>query len=255
MKERIFIKKAKEQSQIEEYIRKEFATAKCGDIVVNYTPLGVRIVIYTVAPGLVIGAGGSKIRDAVENLRLKFGIENPQIDVQKITNPDMDPNVVAQSIAAALEKNVNFRRLGKFYTERIMRSGAIGCEIVISGKISGERGRKERFIAGYLKKCGDPALKDVKRGFAVANPPLGNIGVLVKIMITHSDKRIIVKRPEKIEESAGAALEKEPVLEEKKKPRRKKKKEEAEETVHTVELEGVGKVEDPHTEVEGETVG
>ncbi|MFH1631167.1 MAG: 30S ribosomal protein S3 [Candidatus Aenigmatarchaeota archaeon] len=251
MKERLFIKKAKEQIQIEEFVRKEFASAKCGDVIVNYTPLGVRVVISTVAPGLVIGAGGGRIKEVVDILKTKYGVENPQIDVQKITNPDIHPVIVAQSIAAALEKNVNFRRLGKYYLERTMKAGAIGCEIVMSGKISGERGRKERFIAGYLKKCGEPALRDVEKGFAVANPPLGNIGILVKIMVRHSDKRIIVTKPEvpvvleEITESDVGA----------KKKRGRKNKEEDTEPVRTEEIEGVGKVEDPHIEIAGETVG
>ncbi len=189
MKERIFIQKAKEHVNLEEFIRKQFAGVKCSNIEVQYTPIVTRIIIHTVTPGLVIGAGGERIRETVEKIKDQFKIENPQIDVQKIERPNLDPSIVAQSIAMSLENSVNYKRLGKFYVEKIMDAGAIGCEIIMSGKLSGERSRRERFTEGYLKKCGETASRFVSKGFAVATPKLGNIGVTVKIMM---------KRPEPI---------------------------------------------------------
>ena len=208
MKERLFIKKAKEKIQLQEALWKEFSDVKCGEIEVNYTPLGARIVIHTASPGLVIGSGGEKIREVSEKLRTQFGLENPQIDVQKVSNPDIEPKIVAQSIAGALARGMNIKKIGNFYLDRVMRAGAIGCEIVIKGKLGGEKSRSERFISGYLKKCGEPAQRDVIKGFAVALPKLGKIGVTVSIMITHSDKKIIVVRNDPVEvapqESAAA---------------------------------------------------
>ncbi|MFA4819718.1 MAG: 30S ribosomal protein S3 [Candidatus Aenigmatarchaeota archaeon] len=194
MRERLFIKKAKEQVRLEEFIRKQFAQAKCGDIEVQHTPVVTRIVLHTTTPGLIIGSGGERIKETVEILRKDFGIENPQIDVQNIDNPDLDPNIVSQTIATSMESGVNFKKLGNYYMQRIMASGAIGCEIVLSGKVSGQRSRRERFISGYLKKCGEPAKRDVAVGFALANPRLGNIGVTVKIMLRRSE--LSIKIPE-----------------------------------------------------------
>lgn len=195
MKERLFIKKAKEQIQLQEFLHKEFVGIKCSLIDVAYTPLGVRITVHTTSPGLVIGHGGDKIRDVSEKLKKVFGLENPQIDVQKISNPDMDPLIVSQSIAAALEKGMNPKKIGNYYLERVMRAGAIGCEIVIKGKLGGEKARSMRFITGYIKKCGEPAQRDVIKGQATALPKLGDIGITTSIMVTHSDKKIIVQRP------------------------------------------------------------
>jgi len=183
MKERIFIKHAIQQIELEEYLRNYFALAKHGDIEVQYTPLGVRIIIHTITPGLIIGSGGEKIKQAVEEIKKRFGIDNPQIDVQKIENPFLDPKIVSQQIADAIEKGVNYKRVGAYYLSKVMESGAVGCEIKLSGKLGGARGRTERFTAGYLKKCGDPAFKDVLKGFTVASPKLGSIGVTVKIMV------------------------------------------------------------------------
>jgi len=183
VKERIFIQHAKEQTQLEEFLKDYFKLAKHGDIEIQHTPVGTRIIIHTVTPGLIIGAGGERIKEAIKIIKEKFGFENPQIDVQKIDKPFLDPKIVAQNIAEAIERGINYKRIGSYYVSRIMESGAIGCEIVFSGKFAGARGRKERFTAGYLKKCGDPAEKDVLKGFVVANPKLGSVGVTVKIMI------------------------------------------------------------------------
>jgi len=202
MKGRIFIEKAKEHVALEEFLKKQFAQAKLGSIEVQHTPVVTRIIIYTTTPGLIIGTGGERVKEASEFLKKKFGIENPQIDVQKIPNPDMEPNIVAQSIASSIENGVNYKRLGNFYIQKIMQAGAIGCEIVISGKVSGERSRKERFAVGYLKKAGDTAERDVIKGFATATPRLGNISVTVKIMIRYSKpqlEEIVEEKEEEIE--------------------------------------------------------
>jgi small subunit ribosomal protein S3 len=222
MKERIFIQKAKEHTDMEEFIRKQFAQARCGNIEVQHTPIMTRIIIYTTTPGLVIGSGGERIREILEKLKKEFSMENPQIDVQKIENPDMDPHIVAQSIANSVENGINAKRLGNYYVSRIMKAGAIGCEIVLSGKLSGERSRKERFFAGYLKKCGEPAEKDVIKGFAVASPKLGSIGVTVKIMV---NKPSVILKETLPEEKPEIEIEKVAPPIEEEKPEELKKEE------------------------------
>ncbi|MBI4895769.1 MAG: 30S ribosomal protein S3 [Candidatus Aenigmarchaeota archaeon] len=199
MKERLFIKKMKEQVFMKEFIREYFADSRCGEIEIQYTPIGTRIIVFTTSPGLVIGAGGERIRELSEKLTKDYGIENPQIDVQKIQEPDLDPHIVANGIAGGLENRVNFKRLGKYYLERIMNAGAIGVEIIIKGKLGGEKARKERFVAGYIKKSGEPKEKDVVFGRSIARPALGAVAVNVSIMIRHSDKKIVIKREEPVE--------------------------------------------------------
>lgn len=194
MKERIFIQKARDQVSLEQFVRSRFKDARTGMIEIQYTPIVTRIIIHTVTPGLIVGSGGERIRQMVEELKKNFSIKNPQIDVQRIENQFLDPNVVAQNIAQQIERGTNFKRLGEFYVSKIMQSGATGCELVLAGKLSGQRSRTERFSAGYLKKCGDPARKDVMKGFALANPKLGNIGIKVKIMLKHKEiSKTIIK--------------------------------------------------------------
>jgi small subunit ribosomal protein S3 len=207
MKERIFIQKAKEQISLEEFIRFQFRQAKVGDIEIQHTPVVTRIILYTTTPGLVIGTGGERIKEIVDEIKKRYKIDNPQIDVQKINDADLDPQIVAQSIASQVESGVNYKRLGNYYLDRIMQAGATGCEIIISGKLSGERSRRERFYAGYLKKCGEPAMRDVMRGFALANPKLGNIGVTVKIMLTQPEQLLKLSK-EKVVKNGNTQDEK-----------------------------------------------
>ena len=181
MKERLFIEKSKEEVDIEEFIRSELKNTKCGSIEIQTTPLMTRIIVYTTTPSLVIGSGGQRIKEISEKLKDKFSIENPQIDIQKIDNQFKDAKVVATSIAIQIESGINYKRLGNFYVERVMEFGAIGCEIIITGKMMGERSRRERFNAGYIKKCGNTAKTDVDTAYVVATPRLGNIGIWVKI--------------------------------------------------------------------------
>ena len=202
MKERIFIQKAKEQIELEEFIRSQFRQAKVGDIEIQHTPVVTRIVLYTTTPGLIIGSGGERIKEMAETIKSKYKIDNPQIDVQKIDDADLDPVISAQSIANQIEGGVNYKRLGNYYLDRIMQAGATGCEIIITGKLSGERSRRERFYAGYLKKCGEPARREVMKGFALANPKLGNIGVTVKIMTTRPDNIMSIREPQPRNEEA-----------------------------------------------------
>ncbi len=238
MKERLFIQKSKEHVKLEEFIRKQFNQAKVGSIDVQYTPVVTRIILYTTTPGLIIGSGGERIKETVELLKKTYGIENPQIDVQKIDNPDIDPNIVAQSIAASLENGVNFKKLGNYHLQRVMDAGAIGCEIVVSGKLSGQRGRRERFIAGYLKKCGETANRDVAKGFALANPRLGNIGVTVSIMLKHTELALNISEKATEQEAEVVA---EQVAEEVKEEPKEKVEEEIKEVVEeTTPKEEVG---------------
>ena len=244
MKERIFIQKMKEHTELEEFIRKQFSQARCGSIEVQHTPIMTRIIIHTTTPGLVIGSGGERIKEMLDKLRQIFDLENPQIDVQRIENPDKDPYIVAQSIANSIENGIHFKRLGNYYVSRIMKAGAVGCEIVFSGKFSGQRGRKERFSAGYLKKCGEPAERDVLKGFAIASPKLGSVGITAKIMVNKPSvilkkeseiKEVKEAEPEELVEEKPAEAEKEeerkelekevpPIAVEEKKPKKRKKK-------------------------------
>ena len=180
--ERIFIKQGLKRAELEEYLEKELERSGYGGVDIRRIPTGTRVALYVERPGMVIGRKGRSIKQLTDELAQKYGLENPQVEVVEIKVPELSAPVMAKRIAFALERGINYRRVGYTTLRRIMRAGAKGAEIVISGKLSGERSRTGRFYDGYLKKAGEPALKFVSYGFAVAKLKPGVIGVKVRIM-------------------------------------------------------------------------
>jgi small subunit ribosomal protein S3 len=89
---------------------------------------------------------------------------------------------MAQRLANALERGWYFRKAGQSTLQRVMDTGALGCEVILAGKLTGPRSRTEKFLAGYIKHCGKPAEELVTKGYAVAKRKLGIIGVKVLIV-------------------------------------------------------------------------
>jgi len=177
-----FIQKGLKNSQINEYLESTLQRAGYGGMEIAKTPMGTQIVLKAEKPGMVIGKSGKKIREITAALKANFDLDDPQIDVQEINEPDLNAQIVADRLANALERGWYFRKAGHTTVDRIMSSGALGAEIVLSGKVTGARGRVEKFNRGYIKHNGEPAAEIVDRGQSVAILKLGTIGVNVKII-------------------------------------------------------------------------
>jgi small subunit ribosomal protein S3 len=178
-----FIKLKKEEYGIKEYIKRNLGKGKISRLDIEYTPVGEKIIIFTAKPGLVIGRKGEKIEELTTFLKTRFKLENPHIEIQEITNPLFDSQLVADEIAMALERmgNLKFKVIAYKKLQEIMRAGALGCELRLSGKLPSERAKSWRFAEGYLKKAGESA-KEVGRSQAVGLTKTGIIGVKVAIM-------------------------------------------------------------------------
>lgn len=177
-----FIENGLQRSQIDEFFEEELGRAGYGGMDVAKTPMGTQIVLKAEKPGMVIGKGGENIRKVTTALEEKFNLEDPQIDVQEVEEPDLNARIVADRLANALERGWYFRKAGHTTIDRIMDSGALGAEIVLSGKVTGARSRVEKFNRGYIKHNGEPAEEVVDHGQGVAVMKLGTIGVDVKII-------------------------------------------------------------------------
>lgn len=203
-----FISESIKRTEIDEFLQKKLERAGYGGVDISKTPLGTHVVIYAMRPGLVIGRGGETIKELATTLEQHFKISNPQISVSEIEVPELNAFVVASKIASALERGVHFRRAGFWAINQVMAAGALGVEIVISGKLRTERAHFEKFRAGYFPRCGDPALKYMRKAeFHVQLKP-GIFGVKVKIMPPDAkfpDKIEIVEMPP--EESVETAEE------------------------------------------------
>ena len=180
--EQQFIDNGLQRSQIDEFFATELGRAGYGGMDLAKTPMGTQIVLKAEKPGMVIGKGGKNIRKITRELEERFALDDPQIDVQEVEEPDLNARIVADRLANALERGWYFRKAGHTTIDRIMDSGALGAEIVLSGKVTGARSRVEKFNRGYIKHNGEPADEIVDKGQGVAVMKLGTIGVTVKII-------------------------------------------------------------------------
>jgi len=167
---------------LKEYLMKAVDRAGFGGVEVQRTPMGTRVTLITERPGIVIGRRGAAIKMLTTAIEKDFKFDNPQVEVQEVDNPNLNAQIMAEKLAFALERGWHFRRAGHSTVRRVMDSGARGCHVVIAGKLTGERHRTEKFKEGYIKFCGEPKLKFVRQGFAVAKLKPGVIGVKVEIM-------------------------------------------------------------------------
>ena len=182
MQEKQFIEKGARKVRLDEFLADELEGAGYSQSDLVRTPTSTKIVIYAQRPGLVIGRGGSRINELTDDIEDEFDFENPQIEVNEIEEPDADANVVADSIADWLQKGGHAKRVGYTYLRRMKEAGVIGAEIEVTGKLSGNRGRTEKFNYGYVKRCGNTSKDNVQKGYALARTRPGAIGVKVRIM-------------------------------------------------------------------------
>lgn len=180
--EKQFIDKGINKSNLEEFFEEEYGRAGYAGCEIRRTPMGVKLTIYADKPGLIIGRGGSRINEVREKLEEKFGFEDPQLDVQEIEQPELNAKIMAKEIKNAIESGASYRRVANGVLRSIIERGAVGAEIRVSGKLSGARGRTEKFQNGYLKSCGEPARKLVQEAVEHAKTKPGTIGVKVRIM-------------------------------------------------------------------------
>jgi small subunit ribosomal protein S3 len=182
MIEKDFVTEGLKRTKIDEYLQSELERAGYGGMEVQVTPLGTMVVVYAERPGMVIGRGGKTVRGITQNLKTKFDLENPQVEVKEVDVPELNPKIMAYKIANMLQRGMHFRRVAYTTIRRIMGAGAQGVEVTISGKIRGARSATAKFSDGYIKKCGEPSIRLVKQGFATVQLKPGVLGIYVRIM-------------------------------------------------------------------------
>jgi len=183
MEEKKFVGFKKEELGVKEYVKNSLGKGRISNVSIEFTPVGEKIIIATSKPGLVIGRRGEKIEELTHVLKKRFRLDNPHIEIKEIKNPILDAQLVADEIALLLERQgaLKFKIIAYKMLTQIMDAGALGAEIVLSGKLPAERAKSWRFAQGYLKKTGEPA-KVVDRAMSQAITIPGVVGIKVSIL-------------------------------------------------------------------------
>ncbi len=180
--ERKFIKENIRRHLLKEHLFRETQRAGFGGLDVARTPLGTHITLIAERPGMVIGRRGATINRLTDEVENDFGFDNPQIEVQEAEVPALNPGIMAQKLSIALEKGWHFRRAGHSTVMRIMDAGARGCQVEISGKLTGDRHRTVKFRQGHIKYCGEPKHQWMRVAITTAAKKSGVLGLKVLIM-------------------------------------------------------------------------
>ncbi len=234
MIERSIVQDKFNEYNVSEFIKKELNDVPIKEISLEKNPLGERIIIYTSAPGLVIGREGSNIKRLTEVLREQFNLENLQIKIGEVDNMFLSAKIVARRIANDLANfgSQKFRLTGFKAVSNIMNAGAMGVEIRITGKLPAARAKSWRFSRGYLKKTGYVSDFLIDKAIDKVTLKTGVVGIKVSIMLPNTplpdkieylENVIPADVKEKIEKEVAKETPEEVKVEKKEKEVREKK--------------------------------
>lgn len=168
-----------EDFKIRKFLKQRLGHAGVSKIEIERSNKRVRLRIFTARPGIVIGKKGAEIAQLKKDLG-KVVSQEVLIDIQEVRKPELEAQLVAESVAQQLERRVAFRRAMKKGVTSAMRFGAEGVKIICSGRLGGaEMARTEWYKEGRIPL--HTLRADIDYGFAEANTTYGKIGVKVFI--------------------------------------------------------------------------
>lgn len=168
-----------EDLKIRKFIKTKAFTAGVSKVVIERAANRVKVVIHTAKPGMIIGRGGAGIEEMKKSLKELSG-KQIDINIAEVRTPDLDAQLVAENIAAQLERRIAFRRAMKQSIQRTMRMGAKGIKVMCGGRLGGaEIARSEAAREGSIPL--HTLRADIDYGTAEAHTTYGLIGVKVWI--------------------------------------------------------------------------
>jgi small subunit ribosomal protein S3 len=172
-----FSKMLGEDLKVREYLRKKLRSASVGRIVIERPAKNARITIYSARPGVVIGKKGEDIETLKTTLQKMLGVP-VHVNIEEIRKPELDAQLISDSITQQLEKRIMFRRAMKRAMQNAMRLGAQGIKIMSAGRLNGiEIARTEWYREGRVPL--HTLRADIDYGFSEAKTTYGVIGVKV----------------------------------------------------------------------------
>lgn len=173
-----FAKYIKEDNVIRTFIKKKYYACSISKIVIERTAKRVIISIHTSRPGILIGQKGAGVENLKKEVMKLTKAESVSINIKEIRNPDTDATLVAESIAAQLEKRVHFRRAMKMAMQKALKLVVKGIKTMVAGRLDGaDIARTEHYNQGSLPL--QTLRADIDYGFAEAKTTFGMIGVKV----------------------------------------------------------------------------
>ncbi len=165
--------------QVREFLRKKLVNASVSRIQIERPPNEVKVIIHSARPGIVIGKKGEDIERLSQEVSDMMGLR-AKVSVREIRKPELDANLVAESVAQQIERKIMFRRAMKRAVTNSMRLGALGIKINVSGRLNGaEIARSEWYREGRVPL--HTLRADIDYGIANSNTTYGVIGVKVWI--------------------------------------------------------------------------
>lgn len=165
--------------QVRNFLRKKLEGAMVSHIYIERPTGAAKITIHSARPGIIIGKKGEDIESLQKELTKLMGVP-AQVNIQEISQPDLDAHLVAEGIASQLERRVMFRRAMKRAVQNSMRSGAQGIKVELSGRLGGaEIARTEWYREGRVPL--HTLRADIDYASVRAETTYGTIGVKVWI--------------------------------------------------------------------------
>ena len=175
---RAFAPMLAEDIKVRAYLKGKLAHASVGRVLIERPAKDARITIFSARPGVVIGKKGEEIESLKAELRRILGVQHVHVNIEEIRKPEIDAQLIADSIAQQLEKRIMFRRAMKRAMQNAMRLGAQGIKIMSAGRLNGaEIARTEWYREGRVPL--HTLRADIDYGFGEAHTTYGVIGIKV----------------------------------------------------------------------------
>jgi small subunit ribosomal protein S3 len=167
-----------EDIKVRDFLKKKLAHASVGRVLIERPAKDARITIFSARPGVVIGKKGEEIESLKAELRRIMGVQQVHVNIEEIRKPEIDAQLIADSIAQQLEKRIMFRRAMKRAMQNAMRLGAQGIKIMSAGRLNGiEIARTEWYREGRVPL--HTLRADIDYGLGEAKTTYGVIGIKV----------------------------------------------------------------------------
>ncbi|PAA71880.1 hypothetical protein BOX15_Mlig030908g1, partial [Macrostomum lignano] len=183
-KKRAFVANGVFRAELDEFLKRELAEDGYSGIELRVTPAKIEVIVLATRTQSVLGEKGRKVRELTAVLQKRFGFEDGQIEIyaEKMANRGLSAVAQAESLRYKLLGGLAVRRACYGVLRFIIESGAKGAEVIVSGKLRGQRAKSMKFTEGFMIHSGEPSVRFIDRAVRHVQLRQGVLGIQVKIM-------------------------------------------------------------------------